>query len=82
VWYGAAMDVAGLFSGMTAWSVAGMLIFSGVGFVAFVYGKKQRLFRPMVLGVALMAYPYFVSNTILLYAIGVALTAAVVLARN
>jgi hypothetical protein len=76
------MDVTGLISGLTAWSVVGMLIFSGVGLVAFVYGKKQRLFKPMILGAALMVYPYLVSNTILLYAIGIALTAAVVLLRD
>ena len=55
----------------------GGLIFSGIGFVAFVYGKKQALPMPMILGVLLMGYPYFISNTPLLYAIGVGLTAAV-----
>jgi len=39
----------------------------------FVYGKKLALWKPMVIGIALMVYPYFVSRTWLMYAIGVAL---------
>jgi len=56
--------------------IAAYIIFGAVGFVAFVYGKKNVLWRPMVLGVALMVYPYFVSGTLMLYFIGMALTAA------
>jgi len=40
-----------------------------------MYGKKQKAVVPLVCGVMLMAFPYFVSNTILLVAIGVALMA-------
>jgi len=56
--------------------IAAYIIFGAVGFVAFIYGKKNAFWRPMVIGVALMAYPYFVSGTLMLYFIGVALTAA------
>ena len=56
-------------------NIIGGLIFGSVGFVAFVYGKKQAEFKPMVLAIALMAYPYFVSNTLAIYAIGGILTA-------
>jgi hypothetical protein len=52
------------------------LIFGSVGLVAFMYGKKRALWRPMIIGVALMAYPYFISGTFFLYLIGIALTAA------
>ena len=52
------------------------LIFGAIGFVAFVYGKKNGLFRPMIIGLALMVYPYFISGTFLLYLVGSALTAA------
>ena len=38
--------------------------------------KKLSLFWPMLLGVALTVYPYVVGNTIQMYAIAVALTAA------
>lgn len=56
--------------------VMAYLIFGGVGFVAFVYGKKNIIMRPMIIGIVLMGYPYFVSETWLLYLIGIALTAA------
>ena len=37
------------------------LIPSGVGFVLFVYGKKQQRWPHLVAGLAMMAYPYFTS---------------------
>jgi len=52
----------------------GMTIFSGIGFVAFMYGKKQGQFRLMLVGLLLMGYSYFVSNTALGYLIGAVLT--------
>jgi hypothetical protein len=52
------------------------IIFGAIGFAVFLYGKKNRFFRPMIIGVALMAYPYFISGTLLLYIVGIALTAA------
>ncbi len=52
------------------------VIFSGIGFAIFIYGKKNRSIRPLVIGVALMGYPYFVASTALLYLIGIALIAA------
>ena len=48
------------------------LLFSSIGFVGFAYGKKMSLWRPMFLGLALMAYPYFIEDTIVLCAIGLA----------
>jgi hypothetical protein len=51
------------------------LIFSAVGFVAFMYGKKNRLRGTVVIGIALMIYPYFVWNAVLICVIGIALTA-------
>ena len=50
------------------------LLFSSVGLGFFLYGKKQQAPVPLFSGLALMVYPYFVSSTILLVAIGVALT--------
>lgn len=52
------------------------LLFSSIGLGFFIYGKKQKAVVPLFCGLGLMIYPYFVSNTILLIAIGVALTAA------
>jgi hypothetical protein len=57
-----------------AWLLWGLL-FGSVGLGFFLYGKKQRVVVPLVCGLALMVFPYFVSNTILLVAIGVVLIA-------
>ncbi len=54
-------------------ALIGSLLFGAVGFVAFVYGKKMALWKPMVIGVVLMVYPYFVPQTWLMYTIGCAL---------
>jgi hypothetical protein len=51
------------------------LLFSSIGLGFFFYGKKQRVPVPLVCGIALMIYPYFVANLYLLVAIGIALTA-------
>ena len=51
--------------------IAGLL-FSSIGFVGFVYGKRMSLWKPMFLGLALMAYPYFIADTLTLCAIGIA----------
>lgn len=51
-------------------------IFSAIGFAAFLYGKKNKLSRPMIIGAVLMVYSYFISGAFLLYLIGIALTAA------
>ena len=58
------------------------LLFGTVGLAAFVYGKKNASWRPMVIGVALMVYPYFIEQTWLLYGVGVALCAALFLWRE
>jgi len=49
------------------------LLFGSVGLGFFIYGKKQKAAVPLVCGLVLMIFPYFISNTILLVAIGVAL---------
>jgi len=40
-----------------------------------MYGRRQDAPVPLVCGLALMIYPYFVSDVILLVVIGVVLTA-------
>ena len=52
------------------------LLFSSVGFVGFVYGKRMSAWKPMFIGIALMAYPFFISDTMVLCAIGLAGSAA------
>ena len=51
------------------------VVFSSVGLGYFVYGKRQRAPIPLVVGLALMVYPYFVGSTWLLVGIGAALMA-------
>lgn len=58
----------------TAWLLWGLL-FGSIGLGFFVYGKKQRALVPLLCGLVLMIFPYFVSNAILLVAIGVTLVA-------
>ncbi len=48
-------------------------LFGSVGLGFFVYGKKQRAAVPLICGLALMVFPYFVSNPILVVAIGIVL---------
>ncbi len=52
------------------------LIFGSIGFVAFIYGKKNAFWRPVVIGIILITYPYFLSGTLFIYLIGIVLTAA------
>jgi hypothetical protein len=49
------------------------LLFGSIGLGFFVYGKRQKAVVPLVCGLVLIIFPYFISNTILLVAIGVAL---------
>lgn len=58
------------------------LLFGSIGFAAFVYGKKSADWKPMTIGVALMVYPYFIEETWLLYATGIALCAAIFVWRD
>jgi hypothetical protein len=51
------------------------VLFGAIGFGYFLYGRKQKAIVPLVCGIALMAFPYFIANVFLLVLIGVALTA-------
>ncbi len=51
------------------------IIFGAVGLAYFVFGKRQQRFVPLFCGIGLMAFPYFVSNTVLLVIVGLVLSA-------
>jgi hypothetical protein len=51
----------------------GAVLFGIVGFVAYRYGKKASQQATKWIGVVLMFYPYAISATWLLYAVGTAL---------
>ena len=46
------------------------LVPGGVGFVLFVYGKKQQRWPQLAAGLSLMVYPYFATSVTSLAAIG------------
>ena len=46
------------------------LIPGGIGFVLFVYGKKQDRWPHLVAGLILMVYPYFATSVVSLVSIG------------
>jgi hypothetical protein len=50
------------------------VLFGLVGFAAFRYGKKNGEPRQLFLGIALMAYGYFVTNVWWSLAVGTVLT--------
>jgi hypothetical protein len=51
------------------------LLFSSIGLGLFLYGKKQRAVVPLVCGIVLMIYPYFIANVTVLIVIGVVVAA-------
>jgi hypothetical protein len=53
------------------------IVFGLVGLVAFRHGRKQERTPTILLGLALMLYPYLVDSTLWLVLIGLALCAGV-----
>ena len=49
------------------------LLFGSIGMGFLIYGRKQRAVVPLICGLALIIFPYFLSNTILLIAVGIVL---------
>ena len=52
-------------------NLIGGLVFGSIGFVAFMYGKRMNLWKPMLLGIALMAFPYFITDDKIMLVIGI-----------
>jgi len=69
-------------TGFGGWRIAAYIIFGAIGWVALIYGKKAGLWKPMVIGFLLMVYPYFVSQVVLIYGVGILLTAALYFFRE
>lgn len=51
-------------------------IFGILGFWLFREGKKRQNFYVLIIGILLMAYPYFVNSALVTWLIGGALTGA------
>lgn len=58
------MDFSRLFLGV---------VFGSFGLAYFIYGRKQQAIVPLLCGIALMAYPYFISNMIIFTLLGIVL---------
>ncbi|MGD0678977.1 MAG: hypothetical protein ABSC94_26530 [Polyangiaceae bacterium] len=50
-------------------------VVGSVGFVCFVFGKRQGRLPHMLAGVALIVYPYFVTNPLLSIGVGAGILA-------
>ncbi|MEO8157546.1 MAG: hypothetical protein ABI648_07090 [Betaproteobacteria bacterium] len=62
--------------------IFGAVIFGIIGFAAYRYGKKTERKATKWIGIALMVYPYVVSQTWLLYVAGGALCAGLLFYRR
>ena len=49
------------------------VLFGAVGLGYFMYGRRQKMLVPLLCGLGLMGYPFFVSNATLLVVIGLVL---------
>jgi len=54
-------------------SLLASLLVSSIGFVLFVYGKRQRRVPQLAVGLILLIYPYFVTGVLAMFAIAAAL---------
>ncbi|WDZ52277.1 amino acid transport protein [Acinetobacter vivianii] len=50
------------------------VIFSSIGLGYFLYGKKQKMTVPLVCGLVLMLFTYFIDSTAIISIIGVILS--------
>ena len=57
-------------------ALSALILFGVIGTVALMYGKRMEQWKTMAVGGALLVFPYFVSQTWLIYAIGSALCVA------
>lgn len=67
---------------MTMPNLIGGIIFSSIGFVALIYGKKISSLKPMVIGAALIVFPYLIQNTLAVYIVGVLLVVSFFIFRD
>ena len=50
------------------------ILFGSIGMGYFVYGKKQQAALPLLAGIVLCIFPYFVSNVYFMVLVGIVLT--------
>ena len=66
----------------SAANLIGGFVFGSIGFVAFVYGKRMNLWKPMLIGIALMVYPYFINDDMIMLVLGIFGSAALFFVRD
>jgi hypothetical protein len=49
------------------------ILFGSIGMGYFVYGKKQQAAIPLLAGIVLCIFPYFVSNVYIMVLVGIVL---------
>ena len=67
---------------LEAGSFIASLIVSSIGFVVFVYGKRQQRVPQIVVGLVLMGFPYLVPSVPLMASIAAVLLVALWLATR
>ena len=67
---------AGTLFGMSMWGMMASLLFSGIGYFYVKRGRDQSDTVKLCTGIALIVYPYFVTNALYIALIGAALMAA------
>ncbi|MEI8037629.1 MAG: hypothetical protein WCJ14_04490 [Verrucomicrobiota bacterium] len=58
------------FLNFNPYNILAGLVFGTIGWGAFSYGKRLDLWQPRAIGVAMMVYPYLISNAWLLWGAG------------
>jgi hypothetical protein len=61
-------------------TVVASLVTGSLGFGLYLYGKNEARYPQLIAGLALMAYPYFVSGPLASWGIGAAILAGLVVA--
>lgn len=61
---------------MSEASIVVGIVTGAVGFAYFIYGKKQQRFVPLIAGMLLCVYPYFMASVPWMVVVGAALAAA------
>ncbi len=51
------------------------MLFGSIGLGFFIYGKRQKAVVPLLTGIALFVFPYFIPNVTILVIVGVILVA-------
>ena len=65
----------GTLFGMSPWGMLASLLFSGIGYYYVKRGRDQGDMTRIGCGIALMLYPYFLSNALYIVLVGAALMA-------